>query len=36
MTYGGLLFLDLGCPVSDVGFDFFVDLYQMLELIDTQ
>ena len=35
MVHGGLPFPGTGCPVPDVGFNFFIDLYQMLELIDT-
>ena len=26
-TYGGLPFPGTGCPVQDVGFDYFIDLY---------
>ena len=34
MTYGGLPFPGKGCPVPDDGFDNFIDLYRMLEMID--
>ena len=36
ISCGGLLFPGTGCPVLDVGFNFFIDLYQMLEWIDTR
>ena len=35
MVCGGLPFLDIGCPVPDVGLNYLIDLYQMLEMIDT-
>ena len=33
MAYGGLPFLGTSCPVSKFGFDYSIDLYQMLEMI---
>ena len=34
MAYGGLSFQDTGCPVLDVGFNFYIDMYRMLVLIE--
>ena len=34
-VYGDLPFPGTGCPVWDVGLDFFIDVYHMLKMIDT-
>ena len=33
VVFGGLLVPGTGCPVADVGFNHFIDLYQALEMI---
>ena len=35
MVYGGLLFPCIGCHVPDVCFDYFIDVYQILEVTET-
>ena len=35
MVPGGLPFLGTDCPVPGVGFNYVIDLYRMLEMIDT-
>ena len=32
----GMAFPGTGCPVPDVGFNYFINLYQLLEIIDTR
>ena len=34
-AYCGMPSLGPGCPVPDVDFDYFIDLYQMIEMTDT-
>ena len=34
MDYGGLPFLGTGCPVPNSGFNYFMDLYRVLEMDD--
>ena len=33
-AYGGLPFSGTGCPVPDIDFNYFIHLYQMLEMIN--